>query len=96
MSKLFKTKLILSTNFLFGIYGFSREWRSNHGHQKIFLTKKFGYSLYNGLIYAMPPFNLYFLYRLLNRIEIKKRSLHKKNYINEYTEISGHVCNSTF
>jgi hypothetical protein len=97
MSKLFKTKLIVSTNILFGIYGFSREWRSTKENENIlFLTHKIGYSLFNGLVYASPPFNFYFFYRLINRIEIQKRSLNKKNHINEYIEISGRVCNSTF
>lgn len=53
------------------------------------------FGLMNGIFYMIPPWNLHYATKLINRIGINKRNLDKTRYIEEYEEISG-ICNDTF
>jgi len=48
-----KGKIFISTNLLFGAYGFSREYRAKV--EKRFFTEKIGTSTLNGILYMVPP-----------------------------------------
>ena len=87
-----------SLYFSFGIYGFSREYRSikSHDDSNRFFTDKLFCSTLNGIIYLAVPINIYYLAKLLNRLEIEKKSLNKYDYKDQYTEFTGNKCNYTW
>jgi hypothetical protein len=86
-------KIFYTVNILFGTYGFSREYRSKAENR--FFTEKLSMSVLNGIIYMVPPYNIYYLYKLLNRLEIEKRKWNTLDYKDQYTEFLGNICYST-
>jgi hypothetical protein len=88
-----KGKLFISSNLLFGTYGFSREYRAKVENR--FFTEKIGISTLNGIFYTVPPYNIYYLSKLLNRLEIKKRKWDTTDHKDQYTEFFGNICYST-
>lgn len=86
MNKIFK-----SLYFSFGIYGFTREFRSKS--YKRFLTEKLCLSTFNGIIYLTLA--IHQRYISLKKLEIKLKKLDKKLNKDEYKEIFGSKCYST-
>ena len=85
-----------------GMYGFSRGYRSEQfdGRHKMITrhkltTDRITTSVLNGMLYSVPIFNLYYVSKLLNRLEIEHRNLDPKEFPSEYREIDGE-CKSTF
>lgn len=79
-----------------GIYGFSRGYRSEQFDGSCRLTTdKISSSIFNGMLYSIPVYNLLHFSRLLNRLEIEHKNLDKEKYKSEYKEINGE-CKSTF
>lgn len=83
------TKIFYTSNLLFGIYGFSREYRVK---KERFFTERVSMSILNGVIYNIPLYNIYYLAKLLNRFEIEKKNLDKTEYKDQYTEFFGNIC----
>ena len=86
--------MFYSLYFSFGVYGFSREFRSKNLTERFF-TEKLLFSSLNGILYLTPPYNIYFLAKLLNRLEIQSKAMDKKLHENQYTEFFGNTCYST-
>lgn len=86
-------KIFYTTNLLFGTYGFSREYRVKVENR--FFTEKISVSILNGIFYMIPPYNIYYLAKLLNRLEIEKKKWNKIDYKDQYTEFLGNPCYST-
>ena len=97
--------------FSFGIYGFSRGFRSNYDYNSFtkgsgnkeyeynsnrFFTEKLFLGTLNAIIYVTPPYNIYYLAKLLNRLEIQRKSLNKSDYKDQYIELFGGKCDSTW
>lgn len=79
-----------------GMYGVSRGYRSEQFDGSCQLTTdKISSSVLNGLMYSVPIFNLYYLSKLLNRLEIEHKQLDPVKFRSEYKEINGE-CKSTF
>lgn len=93
---LFKTFIVTNTSF--GLYGFSRGYRSsstyNPDNEKLTSDRIFSGSL-NCLFYMIPPWNLFYITKLLNRMEIEYKNLDKNLYNSEYKELTG-TCKDTF
>ena len=66
-----------SLYFSFGIYGFSREYRSikSHDDSNRFFTDKLFCSTLNGIIYLAVPINIYYLAKLLCYCQLIKNIL---------------------
>lgn len=94
---IFRSFLVLNTSF--GIYGFSRGYRAEsivRDDSYIDLTSyKLTKGFFNSLMYMVPPWNVYYITKLFNRIEIDMKGLDKNMYKSEYEEIVGE-CNSTY
>lgn len=88
-----KGRIFYTTNLLFSAYGFSREYRAKVENR--FFTERVGISILNGIFYIVPPYNIYFLAKLLNRLEIEKRDLKMTDHVGQYTEFFGNPCYST-
>lgn len=85
-----------------GIYGFTRGFRSNREHykdfninRKLLLSERFVEGFMNASYYVVPFFNLFPLYRLVNRVEISIRGLKKEDYKNYYKEPLSGYCFDT-
>ena len=91
-----KHNIFYSLYFSFGVYGFSREFRSKNLYTERFFTEKIFVSSLNGMLYLTPPYNIYFLTKLLNRLEIQSKTMDKKLHEDEYTEFFGNTCDSTW
>jgi|UniRef100_A0A6C0ALU2 hypothetical protein len=91
---LFKSFIVANTSF--GIYGFSRGYRgtSEYDNNTRLTTQKIFNGTISGIFYMIPPWNLYFIKKLLNRIEIKYRNLDKNLYNYEYDDLTGE-CKDT-
>ena len=90
-------KSLYTLYFSFGIYGFSREFRSvKNDYPNRLYTDKFFCSTINGIMYLIPPYNIYYLAKLFNRLEIQNKSLNKLDYRDQYTEVFGNKCDSTW
>lgn len=95
-----KTFFALNTGM--GIYGFTRGYRSrskfdngdDNGDMNL-MTYKMMYGMVNSILYMIPPWNIYYFTKLVNRIEIQKRGLDKTMYENEYNEHCG-ICSETY
>lgn len=99
MNQLRKRFNIIGINlyFSFGIYGFSRGFRSNDDYNSNrFFTEKLFLGTLNSIIYLTPPYNIYYLAKVLNRLEIQKKSLNKSDYKDQYIEFFGGKCDSTW
>lgn len=85
----FKAFLVLNTGF--GIYGFSRGYRaqSKFDTEPKLFSYKLMHGLANSIFYMIPPWNVYYATKLINRIEIDRRKLDKSNYLDEYEEVCG-------
>lgn len=92
---LFKT--FVFTNTSLGLYGFSRGYRSsstyNVDNEKLTSNKILDGTI-NSIFYMIPPWNLYNVTKLLNRIEIEYRNLDKSLYNSEYEDLTGR-CTDT-
>lgn len=76
-----------------GLYGFTRGLRSKYDTtpRKLLLSDRLIGSIANSIMYFAPGWNLYYLSRLFNRIEIRLRGLNKEDYKTNYEEpFSGH------
>lgn len=93
-SFLSKRTLAQTIYFSFGGYGFWRQYKSMSSEE--LLTYKICFSLMNGSLYVLPPYNIYAFYKLLNRLEIQSKNLDKHLYENQYTEFLGHNYYSTW
>lgn len=92
----FNSFLVLNTSL--GIYGFSRGYRSGSkyepNHEKLTSHKILGGTI-NSIFYMIPPWNLYYVTKLFNRMEIEYKNLDKGLYKSEYEDITGE-CKDTF
>jgi hypothetical protein len=64
----------------------SNEWTK----ADILIADRFTNGLANGALYALPIWNIYGLFRLINRIEIHCRGFEKDKYPEEYEEVGGY------
>lgn len=92
---LFKSFIVANTSF--GIYGFSRGYRGTreYDNNTRLTSQKILNGTISGIFYMIPPWNLYYITKLLNRIEIKYRNLDKSLYNSEYDDLTGE-CKDTF
>lgn len=91
----FKSFLVVNTGF--GMYGFSRGFRaqSKYETEPKLLSYKLLHGLASSILYMVPPWNVYYATKLINRIEINKRKLDITNYDEEFEELGG-TCKDTF
>jgi len=88
-------KAFIGFSSMMGVYGFSRGYRSRDFSGKEPLTiDKFTHAFVNGLLYTVPPFNVVYISRFLNRIEIEYFDLNRDEYKSEYRETVGN-CSDT-
>ena len=92
-------KAFVTINTGIGIYGFTRGYRSRLFYEEEDVPRltinKITSGLLNGFIYMIPPWNIFFISKMINRIEIEKRNLDKNKYKDEYDEIVGR-CFDTY
>lgn len=88
------SKSFWTFNISMGIYGFTRGLRSKYdtSPRKVLLSERLLGSLANSVIYFAPFWNLSYLYRLFNRIEIRLRGLNKEDYKKNYEEPFSGYC----
>lgn len=93
---LFKSFVVLNTSL--GVYGFSRGYRAGSkyepNHERLTSNKILGGTI-NSIFYMIPPWNIFYVTKLLNRIEIEYKNLDKSLYKSEYEDLIG-TCEDTF
>lgn len=91
------TKAFWRFNIGMGIYGFTRGFRSDfeRSPRKLLFTERLLGSLANSTIYFLPVYNIYQLYRIINRLEIYSRGLNKEEYKSAYEEPFSGICKDT-
>ena len=67
-------------------YGFLREFRGEFSESDNLFGKKFISSTINGFAYIIPPYNLFKLYRFVNRVDIKLNEKDPQKYEEQYNE----------
>lgn len=83
-------KTLFGFSSMMGVYGFSRGYRSlDHNGREPLSMDKVTHGFLNGLLYTAPIFNIIYVSRLINRIEIEYLDLNRDNYKSEYREIVG-------
>lgn len=70
-------------------YGFSRSWRSKSDEHELGVDKCIR-SIFNGIAYAVPPYQIYALYSLTRRIEIEMSLSNKETHKDAFKEIGGY------
>ena len=88
------SKSFWAFNFTLGAYGFTRGLRSNYdtSPRKLLVSERLSGSIVNSCMYFAPFFNVYHIYRLFNRIEIRARGLNKEDYKDQYLEPFSGYC----
>jgi hypothetical protein len=72
------------------VYGFSRGYRAEIVKNKESLTSdKIANATVNSLLYTIPGMNFGPTLRLINRLEIEHKGLHKNDYSDNYREFVG-------
>lgn len=93
---LFKSFWVVNTSL--GAYGFSRGYRSGSkyepNHERLTSHKILDGTI-NSIFYMIPPWNLYYVTKLLNRMEIEYKNLDKSLYKSAYEDLTG-TCEDTF
>jgi hypothetical protein len=85
-------KAFWSFNFGMAAYGFTRGLRSNYDDRKILISEHIIESFANSTMYFAPVWNIYQLYRLFNRVEVKLRGLKQEDYKKAYLEPFSGYC----
>jgi hypothetical protein len=90
------SKTFVVTNLSLGLYGFSRGYRSSskYDHNEKLTSRKILDGTITSIFYMIPPWNLYYVTKLLNRMEIKYKNLDKSLYNSEYEDLTGQ-CTDT-
>lgn len=92
----FLRKAFIGYTSYMSVYGFSRGYRSEYrSEKKELLMNRIKVGLLNGMLYAIPIWNVCHLVKLVNRIEIHNKCLNPRDYSAEYQEVSGE-CYDTF
>lgn len=97
-TRLFKTFMVVNTSL--GVYGFSRGYRAEtkydreSKYDKLISERLLNGGL-NSIFYMIPPWNVYYVTKMLNRVEIENKKLDKELYKKEYEEVVGE-CEHTF
>jgi hypothetical protein len=89
---LFRSFIVVNTSL--GIYGFSRGYRAETKYEKEsnynkLISERLLNGCLNSIFYTIPPWNVYYITKLLNRIEIEHKKLDKDIYEKEYEELIG-------
>jgi hypothetical protein len=73
------------------VYGFTRGYRAQEGKiiKESLTSDKIANATINSLFYAMPIMNIGPTLRLINRLEIEHKRLHKDDYKDNYREFVG-------
>jgi hypothetical protein len=80
----------------FSVYGFYRGYNAEDDFKTYkFYSDKYIHGLCNMTTYAIPPFQIFALYRLINRLEIKYKNMDKTDHESEYREVVGGVFYKT-
>lgn len=86
---------VYQANICFGLYGFTRGFRSETKEQNdILFIQRTVNGFCNSLFYIAPGINLYNACNLIGRLEVKIRNLPPSSYQSLYTEATG-TCYST-
>lgn len=77
------------------VYGFSRGYRAHLINDKELLTSdKIANATINSLLYAVPIVNIVPIIKLINRLEIEHKRLHKDDYKSSYSEFVGNCMDT--
>jgi hypothetical protein len=88
MSKIGKLYGIFTIGF--SAYGFYRGYNTEDDFKTYkFYSDKYIHGLCNMTVYAIPPFQIFALCRLINRCEIKYKNMDPTDHKQEYTELTG-------
>ena len=75
------------------VYGFSRGYRALD-NKKSLTSDKIANATINSLLYAIPVMNIGPTLRLINRLEIEHKGLHKNDHSNNYREFAGNCMDT--
>lgn len=78
---------LISYSILSGVYGFARSMNGHNDQPHNVIGDKLAIGLINGVMYAVPPYGLFYGMKLLNRIDIKLTGKDPVNHTDNYRDM---------
>ena len=78
--------------FPFG-YGFARSINGTNDPPFNVIGNRIGFAVLNGSMYAVPPYTIIYVFKLMNRIDIKLTGKDPRNYEDSYKDLFGYNKN---
>jgi len=75
------------------VYGFTRGYRVQY-NKELLTSDKIANATINSLLYAVPIVNIVPIIKLINRLEIEHKRLHKDDYKSSYSEFVGNCMDT--
>jgi hypothetical protein len=95
MISLFNQNKCLYALFPFG-YGFARSINGTNDPPFNVIGNRIGFAILNGSMYAVPPYTVIYVVKLMNRIDIKLTGKDPQKYEDSYKDLFGNNQNVFF